>query len=68
MTERERCESCRYWRTPGATCHKYAPRYAHFREGMNWASPIARWPSTMADDWCGEWRERERDPMDVTQR
>ena len=61
----ERCETCRYWaQRPGHAdiggCRRYPP--AALPDGVN------LFPATWHKSWCGEWRERERDPMDVSQR
>lgn len=44
----ERCDSCRFWRQhfefgPGS-CHRRAPTFGH------------GWPSTAANDWCGDFQ------------
>jgi hypothetical protein len=48
------CEDCRFWERsqfgPGGTCHRYPPT----RSGA-----IVTWPSTDADDWCGEFGASE---------
>lgn len=56
MSDSDRCSLCKHW---------------HSWPAQPMAGTCKRYPKAepkMADDWCGEWRERERDPMDVTQR
>lgn len=65
MAVSERCETCHYWRD-----QLMAQNVGRFGSDII-AKHCKRYPKSRAkmhDDWCGEWRERERDPMDVTQR
>ena len=62
MSEHAQCDTCIYWSKHAKpdgrgymACNRFPPT------GDDWAM-------TKHDDWCGEWRERERDPMDVSQR
>ncbi len=63
----DRCETCRFWTRekahdafagPAGYCHRFPP--PHFRgEGYDFGDAGA-WltPTTMADDWCGEWKAK----------
>jgi hypothetical protein len=59
MAERtEVCESCAFWEEHHGDsmgmgyCRRYAPRSVGTYEHNNEA--LAMFPSTMAEDWCGE--------------
>lgn len=48
------CENCKFWRQGGddpnlGLCRRYAPRPALDEE-----EPIAWWPTTANEEWCGE--------------
>lgn len=47
--EEAACSNCNFWWEQ--SCRRYAPR-ADASES-NW-EPVAYWPATDADDWCGE--------------
>jgi hypothetical protein len=57
MSERERCETCRYWHKgvymvtglPVYTCRRQPPT----------PGAITMWPVTKHDDWCGEWAAKQ---------
>lgn len=59
--EREaRCEKCRWWDNQESTgcpefgqCHRFPPRYS----GED-VMQERNWPTTNADDWCGEFAAR----------
>lgn len=55
MSERK-CSDCYFWRA------RINERYS------GWCHRFPEMHEKNSYDWCGEWRERERDPMDVTQR
>ncbi len=55
------CADCRFWKRfqgPGAVkgqCRVKSPRFfAMVDIEMDWREKSA-WPTTVADDWCGEW-------------
>lgn len=45
-----KCETCRFWDPTQLDCRRYAPRPHHKTTDFIW-------PTTFADDWCGEWSE-----------
>lgn len=57
----QRCETCQYWITPTPgqfrlgldfkDCRRRSALYGH-------AIPVAGWPQTRKDEWCGEWKMR----------
>lgn len=58
------CRTCRYWAAEKpshayADCRRHAPypRMGGEREmpGVVCDSDVARFPLTLADEWCGEW-------------
>ncbi len=70
MSDQRRCASCANWVAAdpvaptgedGAMlvgeCRRYAPRPA-VRDPAAQAGRSAVWPSTQADDFCGEWYYR----------
>ncbi len=67
MSEQRRCATCANWvpfdaealevsgsATGSGECRRYAPRPA-VRDRAAQAARSALWPSTQADDFCGEW-------------
>lgn len=55
------CVNCAYWDRDSPTngrCRRHAPA-AIPRPGIDEAGPIALWPATSAQDWCGEWEPRD---------
>ena len=64
----ESCAGCRYWfliRPSGETSSDWAGRFGKCRRGSpvlvaedSIPPDLAVWPTTQAEDWCGEWRER----------
>ena len=66
MSDQRRCTTCANWVSldSGATkgegstlvgeCRRYAPQPA-VRDPAAQAARSAVWPSTQADDFCGEW-------------
>ena len=44
------CQSCAFYNDKGSECRRYAPQ-PHNDETK------ASWPSVMAEDWCGEYKE-----------
>lgn len=59
----ERCETCRYWVADFMECRRNPPVSEPGRRNARGHFPQTQWT-----DWCGEWRERERDPMAPDQR
>lgn len=67
----QRCELCRYWdRFHGSSavglCHRYPPTLVTEIDcnedgGSYSVSPIQVRPTLEADDWCGEFKEKESD-------
>jgi hypothetical protein len=58
------CETCRYF-APSAlaqpTCRRNAPQVVSFAIQTAVGQQVAvkgAWPTTQADDWCGEWQEK----------
>ena len=49
----EKCETCRFWLEDGrdvdGRCGRRSPDH-----GL-----LAQWPSTIRDDWCGDWEKKE---------
>lgn len=70
----EKCANCRYWleKTDGqGFCRRYPPmpvvnittlwvEYAQESSGHTYSTdPEHYFPETVADEWCGEWKEIE---------
>jgi hypothetical protein len=57
MRSRERCATCRFWDPAAEDCHRHAPiplvLAARGADGLD--EPVAVWPRTPPDGWCGEW-------------
>ena len=52
-----RCDNCRFWlkseKIPGTgECRRHTPR------GLEDYMPMAYWPVTKQDDWCGEFEAK----------
>ena len=68
----KRCATCRFAETdsqmPGHyTCRRHAPVIlpaAHELTGKG-AESSATWPGVGPDDWCGEWKPRDLEPVDL---
>jgi hypothetical protein len=57
MSERERCETCRYYLPHGyvaaqGLCRRYPPHPADDHGDGGWVS-------LYAEGWCGEWESKE---------
>lgn len=49
------CDTCAYWADDGdgsGECRRHAPRPRPTDE-------VTHWPSTLPDDWCGDWEDGE---------
>jgi hypothetical protein len=68
----ERCKNCRYWLEKydeQGFCRRYPPvpvvdvSYSEDHEGKLAAvfstNPDTYFPETVADEWCGEWKEKK---------
>lgn len=58
LASTRKCSNCMWWDErrflPGVGRCKGAPPSA-----LNEPHPVAVWPQTMADDWCGSFRMKE---------
>jgi hypothetical protein len=53
------CRSCRFWTgkdAPVGQCRRMPPVKSSILHGEVMSAARPEWPSTNADDWCGEWR------------
>ncbi len=58
------CATCLYWHQ--TSCHRYPPialeKNRYTSNGVVGDTIIiARFPTTTADEWCGEWRDKDQD-------
>jgi hypothetical protein len=65
MTEL-RCDSCKFFEEMldynhlhDGFCRKYAPRPLHWHNVKTDNPRDLAWPAVLADDWCGEWSQKE---------
>lgn len=68
MSDMKACEHCKHWEKNsqiGGECRRYAPQGGILRREdlgepeADWPTVYAAWPSTIADDWCGEFTRDE---------
>lgn len=55
----QNCECCTYWerwcyKLYFGCCHRYPKRH----------NSNGKWPVTYAKDWCGEFKKREKPPLE----
>ncbi len=55
------CVNCAYWDPTSPThgrCRRHAPTVPP-RPDSDGTGSFTSWPSTLAEDWCGEWESRD---------
>ncbi|WGF89960.1 hypothetical protein [Marinivivus vitaminiproducens] len=50
------CQGCRFWFSSKTQCRRNAPLPAVSEKGSQ-----TLWPTTAADDWCGEFQPKVTD-------
>lgn len=57
---KDECETCRFWfaQSGMGKCHRRAPSY-----DVAVTSTHAAWPTTMRDNWCGDYERQYADEL-----
>lgn len=57
----ERCKTCRFWgsRVDDWSGYSACRRYPPTNKEHPHVAPVAIWPKTSGDQWCGEWQARD---------
>ena len=62
IPEKTECGNCRFWERVGGAeglCRRESPQGLVVEDGEGRWGVEWRWPLTLGEDWCGEWKPGE---------